>query len=397
MPLPNVNVQVIGGGLGQVEPNQDGVAWLIVGGVSTPSWDENKINLITSLQEAEDVLGITKTNNPLAYAHIHDFYALAGNGTKFYLTLLANEWLSHYSNAGALLDSLKDQIPEEVRLVGISPADGQAAMTMGIRQSVINFISTANNFAQERSLAYKPTSVILDGFSIDMSESSYRSLKGAGEMKYVSVVLSHTSALLDNNIDFNHDLNACVGLVLGKLAKTPVQRNIGRVRDGDVMSSVAYLNTDLIEVVPNTKLQELHDKGYIFLRKHTGLAGYYFNDDTTCTPATSDFNSIARVRVIEKARRIVRTVLLPYLLDEVEIDPETGRLSASFVKEMQATVENALDLQMTANNEIVSNRCTIDPRQNVLATNRIDVLVKLIPFGYAKQIEVTLSFENPAS
>lgn len=397
MALPNVNVQVIGGGLGQTEARQDGVAWLIVGGVSTPSWNENEINLITSLQEAEDVLGIAKVSNPLAYAHIHDFYSLAGSGTKLYLTLLTNEWSSYYSNAGALLDLLKDQIPEEVRLVGISPADGQVAMTAGIRQSVISFIATANNFAQERSLAYKPTSVILDGFSIDMSESSYRNLKGSAEMKYVSVALSHTPALLDNNIDFGHDLNACVGLVLGKLAKIPVQRNIGRVRDGDLLQANAYLNTTLIDTIPNAKLQELHDKGYIFMRRHTGLAGYYFNDDTTCTPATSDFNSIARVRVIEKARRIVRTVLLPYLLDEAEIDPETGRLSASFVKEMQATVENALDLQMTANNEIIANRCTIDPKQNVLATNRIDVVVKLIPFGYAKQIEVTLSFENPAS
>ncbi|MCS7029807.1 MAG: DUF2586 domain-containing protein, partial [Bacteroidia bacterium] len=161
---------------------------------------------------------------------------------------------------------------------------------------------------------------------------------------------------------------------------------MGRVKDGDLLQTNAYLNTDLIETVPDSKLQELHEKGYIFMRKHVGLPGYYFNDDTTCTPATSDFNSIARVRVIEKARRIVRSTLLPYLLDEVEIDPETGRLSASFVKEMQAVVENALDLQMTTNNEIISNRCVIDPKQNVLATNKIDVVVKIIPFGYAKQI-----------
>lgn len=396
MPLPNVQVNVIGGGLGQVEPKQDGVAWLIVGGVSTPSWNVNEINLITSLQEAQDVLGITKTNNPLAFAHIHDFYTLAGSGAKLYLTLLPDGWTSNYADAGNTLNLLTAQVPDEVRLIGISPADGETAMTMGIRQSVINFISTANNFAQERSLNYKPTSVILDGFSIDMTETSYQSLKGGAENKYVSVVLSHTSSLLDNHIEFAHDLNACVGLVLGRLSKIPVQRNIGRVRDGDVLQSYAYLNTELIDNVPHLKLQELHEKGYIFLRKHTGLAGYYFNDDATCTPATSDFNAIARVRVIEKARRIVRTVLLPYLLDEVEIDPETGRLSASFVKELQATVENALDLQMTANGEIISNRCTIDPKQNVLATNRIDVVVKLIPFGYAKQIEVTLSFENPA-
>ncbi|MDW8302858.1 MAG: DUF2586 family protein [Bacteroidia bacterium] len=397
MPLPNVNVSVIGGGLGQVEPNQDGVAWLIVGGVSTPSWNENKINLITSLQEAEDVLGITKTNNPLAFAHIYDFYTLAGSGAKLYLTLLPDGWASNYTDVGNTLNLLKNQVPESVRLIGISPADGQNTFTQGIRQSVIGFIATANIFASERCAQYKPTSVILDGFSIDMSESNYRNLKGASEMKYVSVVLSHTPSLIDNNVEHGHDLNACVGLVLGRLAKIPVQRNLGRVKDGDLLQTNAYLNTDLIETVPDSKLQELHEKGYIFMRKHVGLPGYYFNDDTTCTPATSDFNSIARVRVIEKARRIVRSTLLPYLLDEVEIDPETGRLSASFVKEMQAVVENALDLQMTTNNEIISNRCVIDPKQNVLATNKIDVVVKIIPFGYAKQIEVTVSFENPAS
>jgi len=50
---------------------------------------------------------------------------------------------------------------------------------------------------------------------------------------------------------------------------------------------------------------------------------------------------------------------------------------------------------MTANGEIIAPRCTIDPKQNVLATNKIDVSVKIIPYGYAKQIEVTVSFENP--
>lgn len=393
--LPNVNVDVIGGGLGQVAPAQDGVAMLFVGGIATPSWGVLSINLVTSLEEAETNLEISNTNNRLAHAQVSDFFSIAGKGAKLYLVLLPNDWASTYSDAYNALNGLKNQIPEEVRLIGISPADGGVSYTTGIRSNVVGVIGNMNNFAKERSAGYKPTHIILDGFAPEDVPVLY-DLKSVGDRRYVSIVLTQTQGLV-TNFDEGHDINACVGLLLGRLAKIPVQRNAGRVRDGDMLQTYAYLGVDYLETIADSKIEEMHKKGYVFLRKHTGLGGYYFNDDPTCTADDSDFNSIARVRVIEKARRIVRQTLMPYLLDEVEVDPQTGRLSAAFVKGMQATVENALDVQMTANGEIIAPKCIIDPKQNVLTTNKIDVIVKIIPYGYAKQIEVTVSFENPAS
>lgn len=394
MPLPNVNVNVIGGGLGQVIPAQDGVAWLIMGGVTTPTWLASQINLITSLKDAELNHGITKVNNPLAYAHIYDFFTIAGEGAKLYITLLPDDWASNYAEAISAINALKNQIPEEIRLVGVSPASGGTGYSANIRTDVVTSIATLNAIAKQRSLQYKPTFMVLDGFA-PTGTSGFYNLKTMGENQYTSVVLSQSQSTFENYNDYGHDINACVGLLLGRLAKIPVHRNVGRVRDGDMLQAYAYLGEDLIETISDAVLEELNDKGYVFLKKHVGLGGYYFSDDPTCTAADSDFSSIARVRTIQKARRIVRQTLMPYLLDEVEVDPATGRLSAAFVKSLQAAVENALYVQMTANGEIIAPRCTIDPKQNVLATNKINVSVKIIPYGYAKQIEVTISFENP--
>jgi hypothetical protein len=60
-------------------------------------------------------------------------------------------------------------------------------------------------------------------------------------------------------------------------------------------------------------------------------------------------------------------------------------------------MENQINNTMTANREISSVTCFIDPAQNILSTNRLNVVLRIIPVGYATNIEISLGFANPAN
>ncbi|MBA3828689.1 MAG: hypothetical protein H0X33_07115 [Taibaiella sp.] len=50
---------------------------------------------------------------------------------------------------------------------------------------------------------------------------------------------------------------------------------------------------------------------------------------------------------------------------------------------MEQQIINQVNLAMTAHNEISSVKCYVDPAQNVLATNKVVIVLKIIPVGYS--------------
>ncbi|MFK9743624.1 DUF2586 family protein, partial [Escherichia coli] len=83
-----------------------------------------------------------------------------------------------------------------------------------------------------------------------------------------------------------------MGMLAGIIANRQVHRNIARVADGAVSDGgflpdgTSVIDPDNIDVMPN-----VHDKGYIVLRKIGDYAGYYFSDDPTLTASSGDFTS----------------------------------------------------------------------------------------------------------
>jgi hypothetical protein len=190
--------------------------------------------------------------------------------------------------------------------------------------------------------------------------------------------------------------NGAIGLTLGRLVSLPVQRNIGRVKDGAVLNTAAYL-TDGKSVEDHLlEIEAIHDKGYILWRKFVGKSGYYFNDDHTAIADTDDFRSLARGRIIDKALILAYQTYIEEVNDEVPIN-EDGTLSASYVKALQAKIENVINQTMTAKGEISGVKAYIDPTQKVQQTNELNISISILPVGYAKYINVTLGFTNVLS
>lgn len=192
-----------------------------------------------------------------------------------------------------------------------------------------------------------------------------------------------------------------IGAALGCLANASVQESIAWVNKfnligyfpdiefgfGDSTLANDKLTSSLkYSSLNKVQLDDLDDKGYVFLCKYSGLeSGVYFSKDQTCSDG--DYRTIARNRTIHKSRRAVRNALLPYVNSPLKVDPSTGYLSSAKITMFQNIVSDILTTMQT-NEEISGYSVTIDSNQDVLKNDTLIIKYSLVPIGVASRIEV---------
>lgn len=186
----------------------------------------------------------------------------------------------------------------------------------------------------------------------------------------------------------------CIGALLGSVAYAKVNECIGWVEKfniaGTQLDVPAFGNGQLVKD-KESALPTLNDKGYIFLRKLTGIAGSYWNDSHTCAAITSDYAYIEANRTMKKAMRGIRTYLLPYLNSNVNINPDDGTIDAISIAVLENAAEKALE-QMEKNGELSGYRAYINPDQNILATSELEIAIKNVPTGVIRKMKVKIGY-----
>ncbi len=183
-----------------------------------------------------------------------------------------------------------------------------------------------------------------------------------------------------------------VGLFLARRAKIAVQRNVGRVKDGALTLDSAQLidGTDLED--SEDEVKEVYGKRYICLRTYVGKSGYYFVDDPLAVDSTDDYAQDGNRAVIDKAARLAYETYVDELNNDVETDSD-GTISTTAAKELQSSIESAINESMTSNGEISECSAYVDETQNIVSTDKITIALGITPLGYLKQIVVELGFE----
>lgn len=395
MPLPGVSIEIQNGALGQAPQTDDAIVGMLLQGPSVVGGATvGTAYLLTSLADAV-ALGLDAayddTEEVRVYKHIRDFYAEAGEGARLWIMLISQAVsmedmvdTTQDNYARALLNAANGRI----RVLGVtrSPATGYEEDTddYEIDEDVVLAIGKAHALGVAYAEQFAPLRIVLEATYFTGDAGALVDLKERSDNR-VSLVLGDSAS----------GDGSAVGLLIGRLASVPVQRNPGRVKDGSLAINAAFIGSEAVEDIPG-KIAILHDKGFITLRTLPRKAGYYFTDDPTATSATDDYNSLARGRVIDKAITISYDVFVEEILDEIEIDTQ-GRIAIDKAKYYQSIIENAINTAMTANGEISSVSTLVDPNQNVLATGKICIELRIIPVGYAKEILVKLGFDNPAN
>ncbi len=196
-----------------------------------------------------------------------------------------------------------------------------------------------------------------------------------------------------------------IGALLGELANASVCDCIGWVAKYDFSSYFVGIefgfgdatvvegtikNSTPYEALTNAQLDHIDDLGYMFMLRHVGLSGIYFNNDATCS--TGDYRTIGRNRTINKSRRNVRKALLPYVNSPIKVDPATGQLSSATITIFTNLITDVLNAMVAAEEVSGIGSVVVPANQNILKNDQLIISYSLIPLGTAKEIKVTQGF-----
>lgn len=335
-----------------------------------------------SLAGAE-LAGITEAANPLAYKHVKAFYDFAGNGAELWLMLVSDATTvsTIVDKNEAMASKLLNDAGGRIRVLGVvRKSAGTEVSLNGLDTDITTAAPKAQALAVEFADKYFPVRILLSGNNFTGTAQDL--------FDYSTTAFNKVSILLSNT---DGEKEASIGLALGKLASIPVQRNIGRVKDGAVESLNAYFTDGSKVSTKSTSWEAISDKKYIFMRNFVGRAGFYFSDDPTLTGEADDFKSLTNGFVMDKVVLIAYASLLENLSDEIPVT-ESGTIHPAIIKSWQNSVENSVNDLMTSNGELSNFKAYIDETQNVFANNKLEVRLSPQPVGYAKQIDVYVGF-----
>ena len=396
MALPRVKITFENGALGGVAPSEDGVCGLVAyaTAVST-TFALNTPYLITKL-DGLVALGITSEAtgaNAALYKTVKEFYSEAPDGTKLWVmgvaasTTIANLTDKANNIISPLLMAARGSI--NILMLKVASA-AEPTMSGSIDGAVLTAVTNLQALAEDWTVnKYAPFMCLVEALSYNGVAASLPDLTARSDNR-VGVVLGDS---------VSGSAGAAVGLVAGRLAAEPVQRSLARVRSGAIKAEAMYIGTNLAEIGDPDVANDL---GYIVPRTFVGKSGYYWSDDHLATEASDDYCAIPRRRVIDKAYRITYKTIVDEVAENVPVNAE-GKLAAFHCKGVETSVESAIVNSMTSEGNLGNDpdnasdlgvQCYIDPDQNILATSRLEVNLKVKPHGYSKYIDVKLGFKT---
>lgn len=391
--LPRVKIQFLNGLLGTVGESADGLLALICGASAVAN--KLALNSIYEVRSMDDLaeLGVTAQGNAVLHKHVKEFYDEAGSGTRLILypvdPATSAEDICDYTNTAAgYARDLITRLNGALRGIGVAGVNGgvsEAGMD-GLDPDVFLALPKAQQLAEWATTElYAPLFFAIEGRDYDASK----------ELKNLSVE-DYNRCLVAIGDTVTNSTGAAVGTLLGRIASIPVQRNIGRVKDGSLFPLEMYIGAKKVEE-SNSAIAGIFEKGYIVPRKHVGRSGYFYADDPMACVPTDDYSHLANRRVIDKAYRVAYDTMLNELLDELDLN-EDGTMQHAVAKSWQQTLENAVNRQMTANGELSATdgegcQVYINERQDVVSTSKVELTLKVRPHGYARYIDVNLGFQ----
>lgn len=393
--LPRIKIFFENGALGIQTPSADGVLGICATGVAVDgTFELSKAYALRGMTDV-DALGITAANNPSLFTLLTEFYEQAGEGTKVWLMAFPDT-VKLSDMADQALDYGKKLLAAatgEIRGLILSRTPGVGytfTAANGVDPDVMAAITNAQALSEYAAATmFAPVFVIIEAYGYTGTTADLTDFANVGLNNRVALFIGNTSGAGNNQ---------AMGVIAGKIASIPVQRNIGRVKDGPLKAVKTYIKTTPTELADVTAI---HDKGIITFRTFIGRSGYFFNDDPMTVKATDDYSHLTARRTIDKAFRICYDVLTEELLDEIPVNAN-GTMQAPMVKVWQTLVENAISTQMTANGELSADAtdpkdrgviCFIDPNQNIVSSSKMNVSVRVRPFGYPRYIDVYLGFQ----
>jgi hypothetical protein len=390
----DIRVYIVDGGLGREASGRDWYTGIIFQNSALPSGFTalERIKRIYSLAYAES-LGITEDLFPVEHYHLSEFFRLSD---KFDNSVWIDVGIYDIGTGlfdGSEIQLMQDNARGELRQVGVFLQDPFAT----------SFVTGADTVAESLNADGYPTSVYLAAdFASLATPTDLRSLN----KKWVSTIIAQ-----DGNGDGNalfvsegYSITA-LGAVLAGTAFAKVHERIGYVGKIDFsgvteLQTLAICDGTLVEDLEDVQIDQFNNYGYTLMVYRRRDGSYIYTDAVTASDGNSDFKEQRFNRTMGKSKRRILEELAPLQNAPLYVNAKTGQLTEQTIQVFDAEVRAALGTLAT-NQEISIDPDTgripkksvsIDPNQNVLSTNKVNIGAKIVPVGSAGEIDVDLSF-----
>lgn len=382
--MSDVIQEFVNSGFGQTSIAADSTCGLIISGVAVSGGLQlTTPYLLTSLDDAI-ALGITSAydtaNSVRVYEHVKDFYSNAARGTLLYiyvvsqattLTQMADRTNAHARNLMLYAEGA-------IRLLGFArcPAAGYTpTMSNGMDGDSYTALQKAQELAEEWEPMNWRIRCLVEIRSLTSVLATAANLRALGYNRVMAVASN------SGGTDWAH-----VGYTLGRAASLPVQRNLGYRKAGS-LPGITSATINGSKAYQDPAVSGLwRGKGYTFVRPVQGLAGLYFDQDNLLSE-TDDDNTLSTGRVLDKLQLINQAVFNREVNGEVLVD-DAGALDKVQVLGLTTALQGELRKQMVVTREVSSATVFIDPNQNTVQDNELEVEVSFRPVAQMKTIRI---------
>lgn len=402
--LPGIDIKFDNGNIGTVVATADGVFGLLASAVAVAG----KFALGTpyTVKGMADVaaLGILPdVDNYRLYKALKEFFEEAGEGTKLWLmgfakTTKVSDWFTADVVTGvAPVETMLDASNGEITALftAFSPT---GAYVLTIETAMDADVILAKQKAQLLAVNYTaanfaPIFVMLEAYGFTGVANDLPDLLLEANNR-VAVFVGDT----ETRTGVTASIGSAVAVLAGRLAKSQVHENAGKVKAGALATLTAFI---LDTPVESYDVAALHDKGFVTFRTHVRKAGYYISDDPLATAMIDDYHYISRRRVIDKAFRLAHNIASNEILADFDLNND-GTISPFFAKTVEGNIEREISQQMTAKGELSASstdkddlgvKATFNTTMDVSTTNRIELSLKVRPRGYARWFDILLGYD----
>ena len=388
MALNKVTFNINTSGLGTPLASKDHISGLMFYNAALPagfSSGVGRIKTVYSLAEAE-ALGIAEgsANHSVEWYHIREFFQKQPNGEL---------WIGIFAVPGGAPDfldakTMQDTAQGTIKQMGVYfKALAFSGSHVTALQAVANTLKAENkpvsflygpDISAVSDLSTLPDLRLLTAPNVSVCIGQDGNAKGA------ALYVSTTKSITDLGAKLGAVSFAAVNESISYYEKFPM------VTDGAEFDVANFANGEAFLLKSTAAVNAIDDKGYIFLVKEVGFSNTFNNDSYTAVAVTNDLATIENNRTIDKAKRNLRTLIVPKLGSPLRVNAD-GTLREDTIKTFKALAESALS-PMEAAGELSAYEVIINAAQNVVSTSTLQMTVKLVPVGVAREIVINLGF-----
>ena len=403
------NIQKVAG-LGASAKSDENIKGIVFGGVVPDTGNYTTLGTSFELLTPDDAddLGLTAAYDAakkvLVRYHINEFFRLNPNGKLWIMIVAQSVTLTQMCTlASAYVTKLINDSGKKVTDVGVvrNPATGYTpTLTNGIDHDVTTAVAAAQLLVE----GFITQNVYIDhiyieGREVNGSIASIKDLRTLGAAN-VCVVIAQDSTVAA--LDALFAKTAAVGTVMGMAGIRRVEEDLGSINvinnpdksvetyplnDGIMFELPAISSGALVSTLSAAEIEVLQDNGYIFADSYPGYEGVFLNKSNVCTAADNDFAYGARMRVWNKAARLVLKKFIPRYNKNVET--VGGKMTTIEITEWQEDINNTRNGlgKMVVDKHCLSSSVFLNPDQTIDANaGEVVVEMSLGVYNYVRTI-----------